>query len=282
MSRNESAPATVSVLGGLGFTEMEALVYSALLAQPDLTGYGVAKSINKAQANTYASLTALERKGAVVLGEGATRVYRAVPVDELLDRMQRDFERRWTAASESLARIEVEAPAEEGVYRLKSVEQVYARARTMLEKAEKAVVFELFPEPFRQLEPALRATAERGVGVLGLTFEPAEAPGVGCIVAKNAASILEGWRGNQLLVIVDGREFLIAYFDRDTGHVRHALWTENVFLACPLHNATLSELMLHGDHPHPDVDSPNMHLFGAMPPGFYELKRGAGTDLASE
>ena len=282
MSRKDSAPEAVSVLTGLGFTEMEALVYSTLLSNPDLTGYRISKAINKAQANTYASLGALEQKGAVVLDEGATRVYRAVPVEELLDRLQRDFERRWSAASESLARIEVSAPAEEGVYRLKSVEQVYARARAMLAKAEKTVVFELFPRPFEQLADALRETADRGVGVFGLTFEGRETPqGVGCVLARNAQSILEGWRGNQLLVIVDGREFLIAYFDRLSGEVRHAVWSENVFLACPLHNATLSELMLHGDQRGADADSPNLHVFGAMPPGFHELKRGAGTNPAS-
>lgn len=49
----------------LGFTGLEADVYTALLAESPTTGYRVAQALGKAVANTYKAIASLEAKRAV-------------------------------------------------------------------------------------------------------------------------------------------------------------------------------------------------------------------------
>src|SRR3712207_2237297 len=134
MATSDDASA-VQVLTTLGFNETEALVYCDLLKNPGSTGYRVARSINKAQANTYQTLNSLVQKGAVVFEEGDTRSFRATPPDELLARLRRTFEHQFDEARSSLSRLESSGEADERIYQLRNAEQVLERARAMLAAA---------------------------------------------------------------------------------------------------------------------------------------------------
>src|SRR6516162_713654 len=159
-------------LTGLGFTELEAEVYVALLQHSPATGYRVAQAIGRPVANTYKAIESLQHKGAVLVDEGTSRLCRAVPAEELLAQLERSFQRRRQEAANALAALRA-APEDDRVYQLQSVAQVFERCRRMLEGCEEAAVLDVFPKPLEELREAVEAAAQRGVRVAVKAYAPA-------------------------------------------------------------------------------------------------------------
>ncbi len=53
--------------------------------------------------------------------------------------------------------------------------------------------------------------------------------------------VLEQWRGQQLNVVVDGRESLTALLDAEMKEVHQGLWTNSLYLSCLMHSGRLAE-----------------------------------------
>src|SRR5688572_1961049 len=99
----------------LGFTPLEAEVYTFLVKESPATGYRVAQALGRPVAVIYKTLDSLTAKGALIVDNGPTRHCRAVPAQELLGRLERCFEERRAAAAKALAELR-EAPADDRVY----------------------------------------------------------------------------------------------------------------------------------------------------------------------
>jgi len=259
-----------ALLKDLGFNDTEAAVYCELLRSPRSTGYRVAKSIGKSQANVYGALNGLTEKGAVTLGRGDITEYSAVSPDELFPRLSRQYEDKADAARSALTDIAV-PPDDAAIQQLGNAQHVYDRAAQMCAAARDSIAFELVHEPFRQLTPELDAARARGVGVAGVTFhEGDEVPGCFCILSMKA-SRAGWWPGEQLTLVTDAKEALVASFDRETGRIIHALHTSSTYLACLLHSAIVDAIMLN-QTAHPSLQgSFNKRLFGKVPAGYVEL-----------
>jgi sugar-specific transcriptional regulator TrmB len=78
----------VTLLQELGFTELEARAYQALLQHNPVTGYELAKVSNIPRPNIYPVLQKLEGRGAAIRIAGdETLRYIPVPPEELLKRI---------------------------------------------------------------------------------------------------------------------------------------------------------------------------------------------------
>ena len=73
----------IAELRELGLSRLEAAIYLQLLGQPRSTGYRVARDLGKPAANVYAALESLRTKGVVVLEQGGSRSWLALPVASL-------------------------------------------------------------------------------------------------------------------------------------------------------------------------------------------------------
>jgi sugar-specific transcriptional regulator TrmB len=264
----------LAALTKLGFTETEALVYAQLLRSPDSTGYAVAKGLQKSQAQIYAALAALESKGAVIFDSGQVRTYRAVSAEELFARFQREFGSRIEAARQSLAEM-TDSTESRGVHRLTHSEQVYQRAAFMCEQARDSIAFELFPEPFDRMRGPLSSALERGVPVAGVTFQEGDGiEGATCVPSIKLARA-SFWPGDQMTIVTDAQEALVALFARETGQVLHAYCTDSAYLSCLLHAAVVDAIVLNQQGSPALRLSFNKKLFGRIPTGFLSLmKRG--------
>jgi hypothetical protein len=67
---------SVRHLSTLGFTELEAAVYTFLVESSPATAYRVAQGIGRPVANTYKAVESLQQKGAVLVDETGTRLCR--------------------------------------------------------------------------------------------------------------------------------------------------------------------------------------------------------------
>ena len=265
-----TAPAAPGALMKLGFSETEAETYCQLLRTPGATGYGVAQAIKKSQANVYSALSSLTAKGAVAVDQGSVRAYRVVPPAELLPRLSREYEASCAAAENALASLG-QSGQEAGVYQIKNPAQVYDRANAMCARAGESIAFQLFHAPFARLREAMNDAVARGVGVAGVTFSPGDRLDGGECVLAVKASRTELWPGDQLTLVTDAREALVALFDRKAGDVLHAFYTDSTYLASLLHAAVVDATILNRDAPEKLDRSFNKMLFNGVPSGFLAL-----------
>lgn len=180
-----------------GFTELEAEIYLYLLGASPSTGYKVAKGIRKPAANTYKALQTLAAKGATLVEDGAIQQVSALPYAELLDRLEREFSKRQSAARKAFQAYE--APTvEEGVYQLGSWESVIQRATELLNAASSEVIA---VGDLADLATSLKQVAGRGVSVL--------------IASEAAVGTEEEFRVGgfklSLLLSVDGKHVVLAH-----------------------------------------------------------------------
>jgi sugar-specific transcriptional regulator TrmB len=237
--------AAFQALTGLGFTELEAEVYVALLRHSPATGYRVAQSIGRPVANTYKALESLQHKGAVLVDEGANRLCRAVPAEELLAQLEQSFRRRRQEAADALASLQA-PPEDDRVYQLQSVEQVFERCRRMLRECEQAAILDVFPKPLEELREAVQEAARRGVRVSVKAYEPVTVPGVDVVVHPQGRGTLRRWPGQWLNLVTDGREHLLAFLTADLRGLHQAVWSGSAYLSWVYHSAVAAELILAG------------------------------------
>lgn len=226
----------IQKLMSLGFTAVEAKIYTFLLQNSPATGYRVAQSLGMPLSNTYKAVEALQIRGAVLVEEGEPRCYRAVPSGELLSRLEREFLELRAEATAALAGLEHSTP-DPGVYQLQSPSQVVERARNMLARCEQVVLLDLFPEPLETLRDAIEATVARGVMVAVTAYQPTELAGAELVVEPQGENVLRRWPGHWLNLVIDGAECLIAFLSPDGDRIYQAVWSESPYLSWVYHCA---------------------------------------------
>ncbi len=231
-----------NALQGIGFSEIEALVYAFLVGREPATGYRISHAIGKATANTYKAIASLVQQGAVQVDEGGNRLVRAVPPDELLAGLERRAREKREAARAALADRSADV-ADDRVYTLRGRDQVLERARAMLGRAREIVLGDLFPGPLEALAADLAAAAARGVRVVVKVYSPLDVPGVAEVPEADAARALSGWPGQQLSLVADADEHLLALFDAPLANVHQAVWSRSTFLSCLHHNHVAMEIL---------------------------------------
>ncbi|MFN7921481.1 MAG: helix-turn-helix domain-containing protein [Bryobacteraceae bacterium] len=229
----------------LGLNRLEAGVYLFLLANPPMTAYRVAKHVGAATANTYKAIESLSRRGAVLVEEGDSRLCRAVPAREFLERLEREFAERTRKTAKALEKLERRS-YDERVYKLESVAQMLERARQMLEtRAESVAVVDAFPAVLDKLVPSIEAAASRGVRVLVQAYRPVAIRGASVVVPELGPRALEFWNSEQLNLVIDGRECILALLDRQLTRIFQGLWSNSLYLSCILLAGIRSEQTIH-------------------------------------
>jgi len=228
----------------LGFNELEAEVYLHLLPNPPATAYAVGKAIGRPTANVYKAVDALARRGAALIEEGDNRLCRAVPVAEFLAHARASFHQLATDAGQQLGSLQ-SAPPDERVYRIESIDQLFERARMMLEStAQKIAIVDAFPEALEMLRGSIQQATARGVEVFVEAYTPTKVKGAKVAHAAIAAAAPQHWGAIQMNLVVDGREHLLALLSRDGKQIHQAVWSRSLYLSCLHHSGRLCEYTL--------------------------------------
>jgi sugar-specific transcriptional regulator TrmB len=268
-----------NALQGLGFSEIEALVYGFLVGREPATGYRISHAIGKPTANTYKAIASLAQQGAVQVDEGGNRLIRAVPADELLSGLERRAREKREAARAALAERSADV-ADDRVYTLRARDQVLERARAMLGRAREIVLGDLFPGPLEALADDLAAVAARGVRVVVKVYSGLDVAGVAEIAEGDSARALAEWPGQQLSLVVDADEHLLALFDATLANVHQAVWSRSTFLSCLHHNHVAMELLHTAWRSRGSLAGSDalvgISLLSSRPPGLRRLQERAG------
>lgn len=238
------AEKSIDHLTGLGLNRLEARVYVCLLTHPPMTAYRVARKVGAAAANVYKAIESLGAMGAVLIESGESRLCRAVPGDEFLRQLERGFQERSRKAAESLTRLRGGCE-DEGWYKVESAAQILQRAREMLGRAEKIAVVDAFPNALDRLMPSVNETVSRGVEVLVQAYAPVRIPGASVITPQMGEASVSLWQSEQLNLVIDGRECIVALLDRDLERVHQGIWSRSLYLSCILLAGIRSEHTIH-------------------------------------
>lgn len=224
----------------LGFTALEAEAYVCLLRESPATGYRVAQALGRPVAGVYKALDSLAQKGAVLVDEGASRLCRAVPAEELLVGLERGFAERRKAAAEALSEVR-EAEDDDRVYRLRTRGQVMERCRRMLAGCQSLALLDIWPAPLEELQEEVEAAVRRGVRVAIQAYGPAEVQGARVIPTAIPQQTLEALPKPWVILVADGAEHLLAFLDPEGAEVRQAVWSGSPYLSWTLQAFMVSE-----------------------------------------
>ena len=233
----------LNLLRELGLNQLESEIYMFMLPQPPMTAYKIAKNVGKPTANVYKAVETLSRKGAMIVEDGSSRICSAVPAHIFLQRAEQDYHEVSLKAWNVLKNIEV-SPIDEIVFRVDSIELVYTYCREMLEKAEAIVVIDAFPVPLRKIAPLVSKATNRGVEVFIEAYESITIEGAQITYIPIADKLVNQWSAQQLNVVVDGKENLMALLTQDGSGVLQAFWSNSLYLSCLQHGGRLCEQTL--------------------------------------
>lgn len=231
----------IQIINKLGFTTLEAEIYVFLLQHSPATGYKIAKGIRRSFTNTYKALAGLHSKGAILVDEAESKLSRAVPIEELMDQIEARFREQRNRVIAAVNQLPL-SPKDRRIYHLASVDQVYERARSMLNECEERALLELFPEPCAMLRPDVEETARRGIKIAVRVYGEEKIEGVHLIQSPFGEQNLRVWRSQWLAIFVDGRQFLLGHLGEGGRGVYEAVWSANPFIARAFYSYVNSDL----------------------------------------
>lgn len=143
--------------------EYEWRAYRALLGADGLTAYELGKRSGIPLSRCYEVARSLANKGFALVQPGEAPRYRAVEPDEVVARERRALDR---LGDELRAlRAERDRASAEPVWTVRGREPIIARARAMIERAEREVAVQAPPDLLEALGEPLAATRGRGLPV---------------------------------------------------------------------------------------------------------------------
>jgi hypothetical protein len=111
----------------------------------------------------------------------------------------------------------------------------------MIEQSRRVVVVDAFPNALERVRESLEAAASRGVRVAVEAYAPVTIPGCEVTPVPEGELSIGAWRSEQLNLVIDGSELLLALLDADLARVHQAIWSRSVYLSCILHAGMQSE-----------------------------------------
>jgi sugar-specific transcriptional regulator TrmB len=207
----------VPIMMSLGFTDLEARAYVALIGADGDTGYAVAKRIGRPTANTYKALASLQGKGAVLVSSGKSRRYRAVPVDTLVESLGRKFQADQDRLIDAIEQLDTDAPAP-GTYSLETPDHVLYSARKLISAASTRLFIDVTPWVLGNLRESIVVAVASGVETVVKCTDDVAIAGA-TILREQRESAVE-----RISVVADGNEYLEAVLAGGGTEVLQSVW----------------------------------------------------------
>ena len=207
----------IPIMMSLGFTDLEARAYVALIGADGDTGYAVAKRIGRPTANTYKALASLQEKGAVLVSSGKARRYRAVPVETLVESLGRKFSTDQDRLVNAIEQLDSSAPAP-GTYSLETPDQVMYSARKLIASATTRLFIDVTPWVLGNLRESIVVAVESGVETVVKCTDDVVVAGA-MVLRESRESTAE-----LISVVADGNEYLEAVLTGGGAEVLQSVW----------------------------------------------------------
>lgn len=196
-------------LSAIGFTEYEAKVYIALLADHPATGYQLSKQAGIPRSMVYEALGRLDTRGAVLKSEDVkATVYRPVPPDALLNRLSEEYGDRIAVLRSGLHTIYT-ARDEARLWTITGEGPVLSYAEDMITRASHEAMLVLTDSNLEALHEAINDADQRGVS-MGTLLTGSATLDIGQVAYHPPRESEVHKLADSLIVVIDEQEVLIA------------------------------------------------------------------------
>jgi len=216
----------ISLMQSLGFGQYESQVYLALLQQPNVSGYELAKHSGVPASKIYAILNKLIAKELIQVIDSEPKKYIPQPPQEILSRMKGDFLQTVEALQDKLQGLYVqEAAANNHIFNLSGRDLIIRKVLDFIENARNSLWLSVWDEEVDEVAEALRRAAERGVELHIVHFGK-KLLSIGQEYVHGREHQIRVERGGRrIALIADDEKVILGHFLEDGSS--NAAWTTN-------------------------------------------------------
>jgi len=216
----------IPLMQALGFTQYESQVYLALLRQPSVSGYELAKVSGVPASKIYATLHKLIDKEIILVIDGEPKKYVPIPPQEILKRIKEDYLHTINALQPKLEHLYTQ-DAEVGnyIWNISGRQLIISKIREFINNAHENLYLSVWDEEVDELTESLTLAHHRGVKLQVVHF------------GKKVLNLGHEYRhgrehqirvergGRRIALIVDDHYVILGHFLEDGSS--NALWTTN-------------------------------------------------------
>ena len=152
------------------------------------------------------------------------------------------FQQQKEQAREALQQLPALDPADNRVYNFEAAEAVINQAKRMLASCENIAVIDGFPAVLKLLADELIDLASQGKQVFVLAYEEIDLPGCDIEFVESGQFRMDQlFQAQQLNLVVDSHETLLALLTLDMAKVKQAVWSQSVYLSFIMHVGLLRQ-----------------------------------------
>lgn len=215
------------LLTHLGFTEYEAKTYLALLQQPPLTGYAVARASGVPRSKIYEVLGNLVERGDVLVSYGEPVQYSPKPPKELIAARRQAAEEKLSAAEAGFAQFAHQNTPTELIWDIRGRDEILYRLREVIGRAEGQILLQIWAEDVPEIRDALKQASERGVQITVVAYGQPDLPFAQTYLHEpGAEEITAEYGGRWIILSIDGREIVTGIVSM--GKQSRAAWSSHL------------------------------------------------------
>ncbi|MGB9846537.1 MAG: TrmB family transcriptional regulator [Desulfotomaculales bacterium] len=223
-----SAAEVIDLLVEFGMTVYEAKAYVALLRQHPSKARDISKNSGVPAAKVYDVMSRLIDKGLAVPVGSDPVLYEPLPAKEFIRLHRSRFERLAGRVEEHLDGL-AKKPSAEVLWHIRGYENLLAKAREIISRAEKQVLFSIWTLQIIDLCKDLKGAHRRGVMLIIIQMgdDPPGCPEwpVGRVYKHLMVPTVYERHGSELLISADDRSGLM--MNRAAGRDWEGFWTSN-------------------------------------------------------
>ncbi|MGE5629341.1 MAG: TrmB family transcriptional regulator [Solirubrobacterales bacterium] len=207
----------LSELQKIGFTSYEAKIYTALLKHNPATGYEISRISSVPQAKVYENILRLVNQG-VVLSIGNDPVkYVPIPPEELLQKVNIEFDNTINKLKKSLPSVKIEENANYA-WNIKGYYFTMEKAARMIKNAKKSIIISIWDEDAMYIYNEFIDASARGVKLNVLIHGNNKIQGIQNIYYYGADKDIEQMLGSRLItLVIDEKEALTGQISEESG-----------------------------------------------------------------
>lgn len=208
----------------LGFSRYEIACYLALVGQHPANGSQISKISGVARSKVYDVLRNMAARGLV--GEVGNGMYVPLPPEELIKRLQHQFEANVALLRQQISRSASTADHEH-LWVIRGYDQIVSKAKGMIGSASKEIYVRVFPEEARLLDHDLKIAESRGAQIRYVSLGPLSSRFDVQIIHPESETLEQNLGGRSIDLVVDKSEALtgmIRDMPKDEVTVN---WTQN-------------------------------------------------------
>ena len=210
----------------LGFSQYEAKVYLALLMQPDVTGYELAKHSGVPASKIYGTLNKLIAREMVQAIDSDPKKYIPSPPEEILSRMRGEFLETVDLLSEKLEQIYTQSEVmDEHIWNLTGRKSILRKVTDFITDARQQIFLSVWDEELEEIGSCLKKANKRGVKISIVHFGE-QRLNIGREFRHGREHQIRVERGGRRIVlVVDDQKMILGHFSEDGRS--NAAWTSN-------------------------------------------------------